>query len=212
MFSRNSLLCMSQAYPSGDRPHWTTFWKQEKSRLRYPSVRPGHPVSSVDSRLRKSTREWERYHGFGNSPRSQGLPKEIPDWEYADGTPGTVSMSDYHFVYYKNKLLYQIIKSAAFVESRLANDAMPKIPGTESSRDWDPQIPLFLEDSDECGQHAPPSAVAIDLSEVNDLKMKRMPLILDNKKWHLTRESLVPRVPTLTGTMKEDWKPTTPLH
>ncbi|KNH07361.1 hypothetical protein XU18_1893 [Perkinsela sp. CCAP 1560/4] len=209
MLSCTRCLAMSQAYPLGERPHWSSFWKRDKS---YPSVRPGHPVEAVNRRLRKSTREWQRYHGFGNSAMSQGLAKEIPDWEYADGTPGTASMSNYHFLYYKNKLLFQIIKSAALVEQRLAEGTMPKIPGTRSSRDWDPQIPLFLEDSDDCGQHAPPNAIALDLSEISDLKMKRMPLILDNRKRHMTRESLVPRVPTLTRAMKEDWKPSPSLR
>ena len=204
MLRHSRLLAMSQAFPLGDRPHWSHFWKKDVS---YPSVHPGHPMERVNKRMRKSVREWERYHGFGNRATGQGLAKEIPDWEYADGTPGTPSKSKYHFTYYKNKLLFQIIKSAAFVEKRLADGAMPKIPGTQSSRDWDPQIPLFLEDSDECGQHAPANAIAMDLTEVSDLKMRRMPLILDNKKRHLTRESIVPRVPTLTRSMKEDWKP-----
>ena len=197
-------LGVSQAFPIGDRPDPSHFWKTSPAPT---SARPGHPVKQVDKTMRKTMREWERYHGFGNRVTQQGIAKEIPDWEYADGTPQTATMSQYHFTYYKNKLLFQIIKSAALVERRLRDGAMPKIPGTQSSRDWDPQIPLFLEDSDESGQHAPKNAVAMDLTEVNDLKMKRMPLILDNKKRHLTRESLVPRVPTLTRSMKEDWKP-----
>ena len=199
----------SEAYPIGNRPHWSTFWS--KKIPTYPTVHPGHPLRRVNERMRKTRREWERFHGFGNSRLIQGLLHEIPDWDYADGCPGTTTIANYHFRYFKNKLLFQIIRSGAAVEQRLAEDRMPKIPGTETSRDWDPQIPLFLEDEDESGAAPPAKAVAIDMDEVNDLRMKPMPFSLDRRKQYLTRESMLPRSPTRTRSMVEDFKPKKPM-
>jgi len=197
----------SQAFKLGHRVPWNKFWTREPHKVTYPDPRSQHPVPSVKNKLRKTRREWERYHGFGQGSASHGENREIPDWEYADGTPQTPSKTNYHWIYYKNKLLFQAIRSGAEVEKYIAQGRMPNIPGTKESREWDPQIPLFLEDVDEQGAMPPPNAVALDLSVITDLKMRPQPFAFDRRKQSLTTELLAPRVPTLTNSAKEEWVP-----
>eukprot|EP00759_Apiculatamorpha_spiralis_P023176 PhF_6_TR27032/c0_g1_i2/m.39482 len=206
---RGIVALSSKAYPLGSRTQPSILWPKDKPPT-YPSSRTQHPNKYVARRLRKSRLEWERHHGSGQNVNAQGLMREVNEWSYADGTPGTVSKSEYHFRYYKNKLLYQIIRSAAEVEKRIAEGRIPKIPGTKETRDWDPQVPLFLEDVDEAGvgpQAAANLQPAIDLDAINDIKMKPKPFLYDRRKQYLTKEYLVPRVPTIPNMMKEEWKP-----
>lgn len=51
----------------------------------------------------------------------------------------------------------QLIRAGAAVERFEADNLLPHIPGTAEQRDWDPAIPLFLEDLDEHGR--PPTVL-----------------------------------------------------
>jgi hypothetical protein len=45
-----------------------------------------------------------------------------------------------------------MIKAAAVVEDAAERAWLPRVPGTAEQRDWDPEIPLFLDDVDEHGK------------------------------------------------------------
>eukprot|EP00760_Papus_ankaliazontas_P018605 PhM_4_TR17557/c0_g1_i1/m.34152 len=206
MLHRTSLSRVSQATRLGSKRPWTDFWGYEKNPV-YPKSTCDHPNPRIAQRYRKSHREWERHHGFGSAPQTQGELKEVPDWEFADGTPAPVTRTQYHAEHYKNKLLFQLIRAGATVEQRAAAGTLPKIPATKEQRDWDPNVPLFLEDVDEAGVSPAATSTTLDLDEINDIKMKPASFLFDRRKQFVTRELLVPRVPVGKRVMKEDWKP-----
>lgn len=99
--------------------------------------------------FRRSHIEWLLHHGHGDRLGKFGPSREIADFEYADGTPSTVSPSRFAFKHHQDHLLVQLIRAAATVERLEAADLLPRIPGTPEQRNWDPEIPLFLDDMDE---------------------------------------------------------------
>ncbi|SCU70037.1 uncharacterized protein TEOVI_000160600 [Trypanosoma equiperdum] len=125
-----------------------------------PGKKPTYPAALSELRLpqprmRKTRTEWMYYHGHGGCPGKYGPSREIADFEYADGTPASISGRRFAFKHHQDHLLVQLIRAAATVERYDASGLLPRIPGTAEQRNWDPAIPLFLDDVDEQGRPAP---------------------------------------------------------
>ncbi|CCW61916.1 unnamed protein product [Phytomonas sp. EM1] len=92
------------------------------------------------------------HHGHGDRHSKYGPSREIADFEYADGTPSAISPARFSFKHHQDHLLVQLIRAGAVVERYEEEGLLPRIPGTPEQRDWDPEIPLFLDDLDERGR------------------------------------------------------------
>lgn len=141
-----TMRCMSQANVPGVRP--AKAWPSPGQSPRQPRIRNGHPSLP----LRKNAVEWRFHHGHGGRYYIRGPLREISDFEYADGTPAPISNARYGFKHFQDSLLVQLIRSGALVERCASMNYLPRIPGVAEQRDWDPEIPLFLEDVDEHGK------------------------------------------------------------
>jgi hypothetical protein len=130
-----------------------THWQAYGAPARYPNSRTDHPQLKL---LRTAT-EWRFYHGHGSRYGTEGPTRDVPDVEYSDGTPMSLSLRRFARAHHQDYLLVQLIRSAAQVERLAKAQLLPRIPGTPEQRDWDPEIPLFLEDVDEFGK-APPAS------------------------------------------------------
>jgi hypothetical protein len=139
----------SQYTARGRERPWTDFWSAEKPVL--PDSRSQHPHPEIRKKLRKTKAEWRQHHGHGMRLGHMGDAREVADWEHADGTPAPHGPSRYSFLHHKHHLLHQFIDAGAIVEDRTTDRRLPRIPSTKLHRDWDPEIPLFLEDADERG-------------------------------------------------------------
>jgi len=124
-----------------------TAWPAQREPL--PSTHTPHPTQP--HLYGRSRREWRQYHGHGAALGHMGRLREIPDWEFTDGTPAPHSGRRHAFEFYKHHLIFQIIEAGATVEELAANDRLPMVPASKAQRDWDPKVPLFLEDHDERG-------------------------------------------------------------
>jgi hypothetical protein len=154
-----------------------TSWPNERGTL--PERNTPHPHRQLH--IARSRTDWRVIHGHGARLGHMGRPREIPDWEFADGTPAPHNSKRHAFEFHKHHLLYQFIEAGAEVESRAAQGKLPIIPSTTVQRDWDPNVPLFLEDVDERGarpsvfrQFVAPQAVSSQLS--TDLEPKEREL------------------------------------
>jgi hypothetical protein len=78
--------------------------------------------------------------------------RETSDFEYSDGTPAPLSLKRFSWKHHQDHLIVQLIRAGAAVEALADQDQLPRIPGTAEQRDWDPEIPLFLDDLDEHGK------------------------------------------------------------
>ncbi|KPA76562.1 putative mitochondrial hypothetical protein [Leptomonas pyrrhocoris] len=125
----------------------------------YPSVRSPFPLPQP--RFRKTHIEWMLHHGHGDRYGKYGPSREIADFEYADGTPSSISSRRFAYKHHQDHLLVQLIRAGATVERFEEEELLPRIPGTPEQRDWDPEVPLFLEDLDEAGR--PPRAMSPDM-------------------------------------------------
>uniref|UniRef100_A0A7S1QJ23 39S ribosomal protein L52, mitochondrial n=1 Tax=Neobodo designis TaxID=312471 RepID=A0A7S1QJ23_NEODS len=121
-------------------------WPVERGPLPSP-----HTPAPTRVRYARKRHEWREFYGHGASAGHQGRLREIPDWEFADGTPAPHNARRHAFEWHKHNLLYQIIEAGAIVEELAAADRLPMVPATKAQRDWDPNVPLFLEDQDERG-------------------------------------------------------------
>ncbi|KAG8346614.1 hypothetical protein ERJ75_001003400 [Trypanosoma vivax] len=126
-----------------------------------PGVKPKYPQCTSElqlprPRMRKTHTEWMLYHGHGGRPGMYGPSREIADFEFADGTPASISGRRFAFKHHQDHLLVQLIRAAATVERYEASGQLPRVPGTAEQRNWDPAIPLFLDDVDEHGRPPPP--------------------------------------------------------
>lgn len=120
----------------------------------YPSVRSAYPLPRP--RFRKTHIEWMLHHGHGDRHSKYGPSREIPDFEFEDGTPAPATPRRFAFKHHQDHLLVQLIRAGATVERYEREGMLPRIPGTREQRDWDPSIPLFLEDLDERGRQPEP--------------------------------------------------------
>lgn len=143
--SSSSSSSREQAYPD---PH-----------ARFPHRRP---------KFRKTHIEWLLHHGHGERLGKFGPTRELADFEYDDGTPASISPRRFAFKHHQDHLLVQLIRAGATVERYEAEQRLPRIPGTKEQRDWDPEIPLFLDDLDERGQA--PVATATGFSETSAIR------------------------------------------
>ncbi|KEG10058.1 hypothetical protein DQ04_04241040 [Trypanosoma grayi] len=129
-------------------------WPAVGERPQYPSALSESPLPRP--RMRKTHTEWMFFHGHGGRPGMYGPSREIADFEFADGTPASVSSRRFAFKHHQDHLLVQLIRAGAVVERHAVSGLLPRVPGTAEQRDWDPAIPLFLEDVDERGRPPPP--------------------------------------------------------
>ena len=132
---------------------WQKYWTYQIPKATDGSAE--HPHKNVRRVLRKKVEEWREYHG------TQSIIEDSPPWAYADGTPAPHRPKDHSRQHWEHKVLHQFIEAAAIVEDLQDQDRLPAIPATQVQRDWDPNIPLFLEDSHEAGR-APGSASVSD--------------------------------------------------
>ncbi|KPI87208.1 hypothetical protein ABL78_3724 [Leptomonas seymouri] len=148
----------------------------------YPSARSPFPLPQP--RFRKTHIEWMLHHGHGDRYGKYGPSREIADFEYADGTPSSISGRRFAYKHHQDHLLVQLIRAGAAVERFEEAELLPRVPGTPEQRDWDPEIPLFLADCDEAGR--PPRPVSVDVaSRVTEERFAseagRTPLNLANR-------------------------------
>lgn len=129
-------------------------WPAPQTPPSYPAARSPFPLSKP--RFRKTHIEWMLHHGHGDRYGKFGPSREVADFEYADGTPSSISPKRFAFKHHQDHLLVQLIRAAATVERFEEEERLPRIPGTPEQRDWDPEIPLFLEDVDELGRSPRP--------------------------------------------------------
>jgi hypothetical protein len=134
-------------------------WAAAGTTPAYPTSRSPFPLPQP--RFRKTHIEWMLHHGHGDRYGKFGPSREIADFEYADGTPSSISGRRFAFKHHQDHLLVQLIRAGAVVERYEEEELLPRIPGTPEQRDWDPEMPLFLEDVDEAGR--PPRAMAADM-------------------------------------------------
>lgn len=120
----------------------------------YPENKASFPHSKPF--FRKTHIEWWLHHGHGERLGKYGPSRELSDFEYDDGTPAPISLRRYAYKHHQDHLLVQLIRAGAAVERYQADQRLPRIPGTKEQRDWDPEIPLFLDDLDERGQAPTP--------------------------------------------------------
>eukprot|EP00758_Cryptobia_borreli_P004615 Tbor_TRINITY_DN4488_c0_g1::TRINITY_DN4488_c0_g1_i1::g.8097::m.8097 len=135
---------------------WTTYWCGEGQRIKYPRslTDNGHGMP----KMRKTHTEWRMYFGHGARIGHLGATREVPDFEFSDGTPAPSTLSRYSFKHWNDKQLVTLIRCAALVEDLAKGGCLPRVPGVREQRDWDPEVPLFLDDSDEHGAAPPLSA------------------------------------------------------
>jgi hypothetical protein len=120
-----------------------------------PGQAPERPVTTANHphlKFRKTSVEWRLHHKNGVRYGNIGPTREIADFEYADGTPAPMSGKRFALKHHQDHLLVQLIRAGATVEKAAANGYLPRIPGVPEQRNWDPEIPLFLEDADEHGK------------------------------------------------------------
>ncbi|EAN95604.1 hypothetical protein C3747_37g241 [Trypanosoma cruzi] len=143
-------------------------WPAPGEKPTYPSALSEFPLQRP--RMRKTHTEWMFFHGHGGRPGVYGQTREIADFEFADGTPASMSGRRFAFKHHQDHLLVQLIRAGAAVERKAARGLLPRVPGTPEQRNWDPAIPLFLEDVDEQGR-PPPSVGRSICSRVIDERM-----------------------------------------
>ncbi|RNF02909.1 hypothetical protein TraAM80_06112 [Trypanosoma rangeli] len=141
-------------------------WAAPGEAPKYPSALSEFPLPKP--RMRKTHTEWMFFHGHGGRPGMYGPTREIADFEFADGTPASISGRRFAFKHHQDHLLVQLIRAGAVVERQAAQGLLPRVPGTPEQRNWDPAIPLFLEDVDEQGRPPPTRSVC---SRVVDERM-----------------------------------------
>lgn len=129
----------------------------------YPSTRSEYPLPHP--RFRKTHIEWLLHHGHGDRHSKYGPSREIADFEFADGTPAPATPRRFAFKHHQDHLMVQLIRAGAAVERHEVEGTLPRIPGTREQRDWDPEIPLFLEDLDERGWPPVPLSAAANMTE-----------------------------------------------
>lgn len=110
-----------------------------------------HPHPSLARGKRKSVVEWRMHHGHGHRVGTTGVMRETADWEHSDGTPAPHANARYALRFHQHHMMGEIIRAGAAVEQAIAGGDMPRIPSSAAQRDWDPEVPLFLEDGDERG-------------------------------------------------------------
>ncbi|KAG5509500.1 hypothetical protein JKF63_06205 [Porcisia hertigi] len=157
-------------------------WAAPEASPAYPSARSPFPLGRP--RFRKTHIEWMLHHGHGDRYGKYGPSREIADFEYSDGTPSSISGRRFAFKHHQDHLLVQLIRSAAVVERFEEEELLPRIPGTPEQRNWDPEIPLFLEDVDEFGRSPRPVAgdmVARVIEERFAEESGRTPVSLANR-------------------------------
>lgn len=218
----------SESREPSARLHWSDFWKEHPEQ---PDSRPGHPVPFMNDKMRKSRQEWRAYHGGGLRHHSTGELRNLPDWEYADGVPAPHSQKKYSTEFHRHHLLKQFIVAGATVERLAAQGRLPTVPSSKAQRDWDPEIPLFLEDDHDAGAAAhihratgedrlpdnagvtsdiDPSLQRHDLRGVDydpaefvhdELKLPTVRPFWNRRLWALTNEFLVPKMPRNKNTI-----------
>ncbi|CUE58789.1 Hypothetical protein, putative [Bodo saltans] len=114
--------------------------------------RPNTVANHPHRKFRKTSVEWRLHHKNGVRYGNLGPTREIADFEYADGTPAPMSGKRFALKHHQDGLLVQLIRAGATVEKSAASGYLPRIPGVPEQRNWDPEIPLFLEDADEHGK------------------------------------------------------------
>lgn len=124
-------------------------WKKKKTLSAYPNPWTSFPLAHP--KFRKTHVEWLLHHGHGERLGKYGPSRDLPDFEYADGTPASISSRRYAFKHHLDHLLVQLIRAGATVERYESHQLLPRVPGVKEQRDWDPEIPLFLDDLDERG-------------------------------------------------------------
>ncbi|KAK7197839.1 hypothetical protein NESM_000737300 [Novymonas esmeraldas] len=151
--------CYSESRTSytGER---SAAWSAPATAPAYPTARSLFPLQRP--RFRKTHIEWMLHHGHGDRYGKYGPSREVADFEYADGTPSSIGSKRFALKHHQDHLLVQLIRAAATVERFEAEELLPRIPGTREQRDWDPEVPLFLEDMDELGRA--PRPVAADMT------------------------------------------------
>lgn len=155
--SATSVRHNSSAYMRGHEVPWRNVWSYDPpSAASLPKGSMDHPHPDWNNKLRKTVYEWRNFYGHGQKVRHMGPTRELPDWEHADGTPAPHSGNRFSYMVHKHDLLAQIIRAGADVERRAAADQLPRIPASQAQRDWDPEIPLYLEDDDERGGEPAP--------------------------------------------------------
>lgn len=115
----------------------------------YPNPWTSFPLAQP--KFRKTHVEWLLHHGHGERLGKYGPSRNLPDFEYADGTPSSISPRRFAFKHHLDHMLVQLIRAGATVERYEARQMLPRVPGVKEQRDWDPEIPLFLDDLDERG-------------------------------------------------------------
>ncbi|KAH9600057.1 hypothetical protein LSM04_000241 [Trypanosoma melophagium] len=151
----------------------TSPWPAAGEAPTYPPACADHPLPKP--RMRKTHTEWMFHHGHGGRPGFYGPSREIADFEFADGTPSSISGRRFAFKHHQDHLLVQLIRAGAVVERYAAHGLLPRVPGTAEQRDWDPAIPLFLEDVDEHGRPPPaPLQGQQQPQQINNMMCTRM--------------------------------------
>jgi hypothetical protein len=152
MLRKSQISYSSAAYMRGHEIPWKKIWSYERpTAASYPKGSMNHPHPKLNNKLRKTSFEWMNYYGHGARMNHMGPSREIPDWEFDDGTPAPHNAKRYAYLVHKHDLIAQMIRAGAEVERRAESDTLPRIPSSAAQRDWDPEIPLFLEDDDERG-------------------------------------------------------------
>lgn len=167
---------ISQTAPAGTpegKEGWRRFWGGSGDRIRYPRTHITAPKGSGIPKLRKTHIEWKFYHGLGGRIGRYDAGRYISDFEFADGTPAPATRARHALLSFHDRQLFEMIQSAALVEGLAETNRLPRIPGVREQREWDPSIPLFLDDMDDHG--APPSlqSVADGLSKGADAAQRR---------------------------------------
>ena len=158
-----SSLRSSTIYNGAQEP---VHWQPYGAPARYPSSRSGHP----QLKMLRTTVEWRHHHGHGSRYGTEGPTRDVREVEYSDGTPLPLGIRRFARAHHQDYLLVQLIRSAATVERMAAMQTLPRIPGVPEQRDWDPEIPLFLEDTDEFGKAPPPPSSTRDAVVQNALQ------------------------------------------
>lgn len=150
-------------------------WPEQPS---FPAARAAFPHTRPT--FRKTHVEWMLHHGHGDRHCKYGPTREIADFEYTDGTPSPISRRRFAFKHHQDHLLVQLIRAGATVERWEHEGKLPRIPGVPEQRNWDPEIPLFLEDVDEHGR--PPMPTDMKQRVVNERfeDQSRTPINLAN--------------------------------
>ena len=167
----------SQRTGEAESKDWTDFWStvETPSSSQYPRGEDGLPQHA--GLYRKSRMNWWTHHGSKHPNSVHAAESDLPDWEYADGTPAPLEkLNAKRDVYFHNNF-GQIVAAAARAEELAEQGRLPLIPGSKEQRDWDPNIPLFLEDEDEHGVFPTDAQTAApgDLNDPSSLKAVSLP-------------------------------------